>query len=156
MPSAGSSRAEARPANSRATALTWRGQPRGAPLVTVQDARDLLAERLHRAARDRAAHPADPDLHHDAAAVDGHVRRRPLVIAVHPGGLRPQPGQATAPPRVLARTQITSPASSTSSMTSADNPENTIPTSSVTSIMTDRDTSAQPATTESATEPFVR
>jgi hypothetical protein len=31
--------------------------------------------------------------------------------------------------------------------------ENTVLTSSVTSIMTDRDTSAQPATTESATEP---
>jgi hypothetical protein len=33
-------------------------------------------------------------------------------------------------------------------------PENTSPTSSVTSIMTDRDTSAQSATTESATEPL--
>ena len=88
MPSAGSSRAEARPANSRATALTCAGQPRGAPLVAVQDARDLLAEGLHLAARDRAAHPADPDLHQDAAAVGGHVRRRPLVIAVHAGGFR--------------------------------------------------------------------
>src|SRR5205823_7699263 len=68
----------------------------------------------------------------------------------------PHPGQATAPPWVLARTQITSPASSTSSMTSADNPENTVPTSSVTSIMTDRDASAHPATTESATEPIFR
>lgn len=53
--------------------------------------------------------------------------------------------KATAPSRVLARTQITSPASSTPSMTSADNPENTVPTRSVTSIMTDRDTSPHQA-----------
>jgi hypothetical protein len=39
-------------------------------------------------------------------------------------------------------------------MTSADNPENTVPTSSVTSIMTDHDASAHPATTESATDPL--
>jgi len=39
-------------------------------------------------------------------------------------------------------------------MTSADNPENTVLTSSVTSTTTDRDTSAQSATTEKATEPF--
>lgn len=55
-------RAEGRPANSRATALTW-PVSRGAPLVTLQDARDLLAERLPRAAGDRAAHPAGPYLH---------------------------------------------------------------------------------------------
>jgi hypothetical protein len=39
-------------------------------------------------------------------------------------------------------------------MTSSDNPENTVHTSFVTSIMTDRDTSAHLATTESATEPL--
>jgi hypothetical protein len=39
-------------------------------------------------------------------------------------------------------------------MTRADNPENTVLISSVMSIMTDRDTSVQPATTGSATEPF--
>jgi hypothetical protein len=39
-------------------------------------------------------------------------------------------------------------------MTSADNPENTVPTSSVTSIMTDNDASAHPATIESATDPL--
>jgi hypothetical protein len=67
----------------------------------------------------------------------------------------PQPGQAAGPLRVLARTTIASPASSTSSMTSADNPENTVPTSSIASIMTDRDTSAHLATTETATEPNI-
>ena len=100
MPSAGSSRAEARPANSRATALTWAVSRGGAPLVALQDARDLLAERLHLAVQGRAAHPADPHLHQDAAAVDGHVRRRPLVVPVHAGrfraaaraGHRPVPG----------------------------------------------------------------
>jgi hypothetical protein len=51
-------------------------------------------------------------------------------------------GQVTDPSRVLARTQITSPVSSTSSKTSADNPENTIPASSIASMMTERDTSA--------------
>jgi Integrase core domain len=50
----------------------------------------------------------------------------------------PHPGQVTALSRVLVRTQITSPASSTSSMTRADNPENTVPTSSVTSITTEQ------------------
>jgi hypothetical protein len=89
-PSAGSNRAEARPANSRATADLGR-QPRDAPLVTLQDARDLLAEGLHLAAQSRAAHPAHPHPHHDPAAVNGHVRRRPLVIAVHPGSLRAAP-----------------------------------------------------------------
>ena len=54
-------------------------------------ARDLLAEGLHLAAQSRAAHPAHPHPHHDPAAVNGHVRRRPLVIAVHPGGLRAAP-----------------------------------------------------------------
>jgi hypothetical protein len=39
-------------------------------------------------------------------------------------------------------------------MTSADNPENTVLTSSARSTTTDRDTSAQSATTESATEPL--
>ena len=55
-----------------------------------------------------------------------------------------------SPSRVLARTPIASPSSSTSSMTSADNPENTVPASPIASIMTDRDISAHPATTESA------
>jgi hypothetical protein len=79
------------------------------------------------------------------------------VVAVRTGaqaGRAGRPGQATATSRVLARTQITSPASSTSSMTSTDNPENTVPTSSITSITTDRDTSVQSATTGSATEPL--
>src|SRR6266567_2218565 len=66
----------------------------------------------------------------------------------------PHAGQGTAPSRVLARTQISSPASSTSSMTSADNPENTVLTSSIASIMTDRDTPTHSATTENATEPL--
>ena len=91
MPSAGSSRAEARPANFAGDRADLGGQPRGAPLVTVQDARDLLAERLHGAARGRAAHPADPHTNQDAAAADRHVRRRPLVITVHPGSLRAAP-----------------------------------------------------------------
>ena len=64
---------------------------RVAPLVTLQDARDLLAEGLHLAAQSRAAHPAHPHTHHDPAAVNGHVRRRPLVIAVYPGSLRAAP-----------------------------------------------------------------
>ena len=68
------------------------GQPRDAPLVTLQDARDLLAEGLHRAARDRAAQPAAPHLHQDAPPVDGDVGRRPLVIAVHPRCLRAAAG----------------------------------------------------------------
>jgi hypothetical protein len=38
-------------------------------------------------------------------------------------------------------------------MISSDNPENIVHTSFATSIMTDRDTSAHLATTESATEP---
>jgi len=88
MPRAGSSRAEARPANSGDRA-DLRGQPRGAPLVTVQDAWDLLPEGLHPAARDRAAHPAGADFQHNASAVCGHVGRCPLVIAVHAAGLRP-------------------------------------------------------------------
>ena len=86
MPSAGSRRDPARPANSRASGADLAGQPRDAPLVTVQDAGNLLAERLPRAARHRAAHPADLDLHQDTAAVDGNVGRSPLVIAVHPHG----------------------------------------------------------------------
>jgi hypothetical protein len=44
MPSIGSSRADARAANSHATALTWGRRLQDAPLVTLQDARDLLAE----------------------------------------------------------------------------------------------------------------
>jgi hypothetical protein len=67
---------------------------------------------------------------------------------------QPQSGHATARPGVLTRTTITSPASWTSSLTSADNPENTMLTSRVTSLMTDRDRSKQPVTTESATEPL--
>ena len=46
--------------------------------------------------------------------------------------------------------------SRTSSMTSADNPENTVPTSSVTSLMTHRDRKGHLVTTESAAEPFQR
>ena len=102
MPSAGSSRAEARPANSGDRA-DLRGQPRGAPLVTVQDARDLLPEGLNLAAGDRAAHPADPHLYQDPAAVGWHVRHRPLTVLVHAGrfraapwaGHRPVPGPRT-------------------------------------------------------------
>src|SRR5512142_2401073 len=85
MPSADSRRDPARPANSRSGA-DLAGQPHDTPLVTVQDAGNLLAERLPRAARHRAAHPADLDLHQDTVAVDGNVGRRPLVIAVHPRG----------------------------------------------------------------------
>src|SRR5689334_5747467 len=51
----------------------------------------------------------------------------------------PQSGQGTGSPRVLARTAITSPASSTSSMTRPDRPENTVLKSSAASIMTHRD-----------------
>src|ERR1017187_931386 len=68
--------------------------------------------------------------------------------------MAPQPGHATGPPALLARTRITSPASSTSSMISADNPENTVRTSVATSVMTDRDTPAHSATTGTATEPL--
>jgi hypothetical protein len=88
MPSAGSSRAEARPANFAGDRADLGGQPRGAPLVTVQDARDLLAERLPRAPRDRAAHPADPHLHQDSAAAGRHVRHRALPVLVHAGRFR--------------------------------------------------------------------
>ncbi len=82
-PSSVSTRAPARPANSRATAPACPVQPRGAPLIAVQDARDLLAEGLPRAAQDGTAYPADP--HQHPASVDGHVRHRPLVITMHTG-----------------------------------------------------------------------
>jgi hypothetical protein len=126
----------------------------GPLLVTVQDARDLLPEGLHFAACDRAAHPAGPDIQHNAPAVGGHVGCCPLVIAVHADGLRPAGRAGHRPSRVLARTTIISPASLMSSMTSADNPENTVPTSSATSIMTNRDRIVHTATTGSATEPL--
>ena len=60
------------------------GQPRGAPLVSVQDARDLLANVCRGQPSTGQAHPADLYLHQDAAAVGGNVGGRPLVIAVHP------------------------------------------------------------------------
>ena len=87
MPSVGSSRAPALPANSRAAALTWLVS-RVAPLVAVKDTGDLLTECLPRAARDRAAQPGEPHPDQHAAAVGRHVRRRPFVIPVHPGGQR--------------------------------------------------------------------
>ena len=104
MPSAGSSRAEALPAEFAGHRADLGCQPRDAPLVTLQDAGDLLAEGLHPAAQDRAAHPPGPHLHDNAPPVDGNVGRRPLVIAVHAGRLRAAPGHDTAPARVLART----------------------------------------------------
>ena len=73
-PSAVSRPRPARPANSRATALTWPVSP-GPPLVAVQHARDLLPECLHRAVQGRAPHPPHPDPHHDRPPVRGHVRR---------------------------------------------------------------------------------
>jgi hypothetical protein len=45
--------------------------------------------------------------------------RRPLVIAVYTGRLRARTPGRPAPSRVLARTQIAAPASSTSSMRNA-------------------------------------
>ena len=66
-------------------------------LVTLQDAGDLLAERLRLAAQGRAAHPAHPHLHQHAPAVDGHVGRRPLVIAVHARRFRPAAGAGDRP-----------------------------------------------------------
>jgi hypothetical protein len=59
-------------------------------------------------------------------------------------------------PLSTSRSRNASPASSTSSMTSADNSENTIPTSSIASIMTNRDAPSLQATTESAAEPGIR
>jgi hypothetical protein len=53
----------------------------------------------------------------------------------------------------LAQQLLRSPASSTPSMTSTDNPENTVPTSFSASIMTNRVTSILSATAETATEP---
>ena len=66
----------------------------------------------------------------------------------------PQSEHATARPGVLARARIASPASWTSSMTTADNSENTVLTSQVTSLMANRDRIGQHVTTESATEPL--
>ena len=85
MPSAGSSRADALPAELACHRAELRRQPRDTPLVAVQDAGDLLAEGLHPAVQCRAVHPADPHVDQDAAAADGNVRRRPLVVLVHAG-----------------------------------------------------------------------
>jgi len=82
-------------------------QPRDTPLATLQDARDLLAEGLHLAAQSRAAHPAHPHPHHDAAAANGHVHRRPLVIAVHPGSLRAALVSAAMFERARSRVYLT-------------------------------------------------
>jgi hypothetical protein len=56
----------------------------------------------------------------------GHGGRRSHVIAVHAVSA-PHPEQATARSRVLARRRSPSPAPSISTMTSADNPDNTVP-----------------------------
>ena len=63
------------PARGRAPRLGR--QPRDAPLVTLQDARDLLAEGLHLAVQGWTAYPACRHLHQDTTAVDGDVLRRP-------------------------------------------------------------------------------
>jgi AhpD family alkylhydroperoxidase len=80
------------------TLAAWRAapyytarEPRGPPLVAVQQTRDLLPERLHRAVQGRAPQPPHPDLQHDRPPIRGHVRHRPLAVSVH------MAGQAAAP-----------------------------------------------------------
>ena len=86
-PTAASNPADARPANSRATALTWavsreirRWQRSRTPGTC---SRKVCTWQPRAGQRIRRSRP-----HHDAAAANRHVHRRPLVIAALPGSLR--------------------------------------------------------------------
>ncbi len=54
------------------------GQPAGAALVALEQARYLLAKGLPRALQDRADQASHPDHDHHPAAVHRHVRHSPL------------------------------------------------------------------------------
>ncbi|GIJ81409.1 hypothetical protein SAMN05443287_12033 [Micromonospora phaseoli] len=92
------------------------------PFLRFARAATLRAARAPRRAHQTAhAYP-----HHHLPSIDRHVRDSPLVIPVHRPVTASQPGQATGLSGVRARTRIRSPSSVTSSITSGDNPENTI------------------------------
>lgn len=59
------------------------GQTCGPALKALDQPRDLLAEGLPPAAQDRADQTSYPDVDHDPAAIDRHIRNRPDVVAVH-------------------------------------------------------------------------
>jgi hypothetical protein len=102
-PSPASSPAPARPAKPAGSLADLARQPGGAQLIAIQHARDLLAERLHRAIQHRAPHPPHPDPHHHRPSVHGHVRQRLHVIPVHMAGQAAAPRARHRPPAVRAR-----------------------------------------------------
>lgn len=68
------------------------GKPHSAALMTLQQARNLLAEGLPPAAQDRTDQPPYAQVDDHLAAVDRHVRHRPAVIPVHLRRQRPARG----------------------------------------------------------------
>lgn len=103
-----------------------RGETRSAALMTHQQSGNLCTEGLPRAAQNQTDQPSYAQVADDRAAVGRSrtVRRwYPCILAA---GVR-HAGHGTAASRVRAVTTTSSPSPVTSSTTTADSPENTVP-----------------------------